>query len=60
MGLMNKMCKYCMNNEGFLRTGFHCALTGKELDKNSDLFKYGCDSSWGTGYKECPHYEQDK
>ena len=57
--LMNKMCKYCMNNKG-LSTGYHCALTGKELDKNSDLFKYGCDSRWGTGYKECPHYEQDK
>ena len=59
MGLMNKMCKHCQLAKG-LWGGYYCDKTDKELDKNSDLFKYGCDSSWGTGYKQCPYYEEDK
>ena len=47
-------------DKGIDAHGYYCDVTGKELDKNSDLFKYGCDSSWGTGYKQCPYYEQDK
>ena len=44
MGLMNKMCKHCQLAKG-LWGGYYCDKTDKELDKNSDLFKYGCDSS---------------
>ena len=59
MGLFNKLCKHCMNNKG-LKEGYYCEITEEQLDQKSDLFKYGCDSSWGEGYKQCPYYEQDK
>ena len=58
MGLLNRMCKYCMLKKG-LSGGFYCALTGEHLDQKSDLFKYGCDSSWEMGYQQCPYYEKD-
>jgi len=52
---MSNRCKYCDNKPGFLSTGYICLLTRKEIDKNSDLFKYGCYGS--CGWKYCPHYE---
>ena len=55
--IMSNRCEYCDNKPGFLSTGYICKLTGKELDKNSDLYKYGC---WGScGWKYCPNYKKN-
>lgn len=57
MGFFSKLCIYLDNKPGFLSTGFICKLTGKELDQNSDLFKFGCHGGC-TGYKYCPYHKE--
>ena len=58
MGLFNKLCVFCKNKPG-LSGGYYCAILRIDLDKNSDLFKYGCDGG-STGYKECPMHQYPK
>ena len=51
MGWLNKLCYWCQNKSGL--GGYYCALLKIDVDKNSDLFKYGCDGG-SSGYKQCP------
>ena len=58
MGLFDKLCIFCQNKSG-LNGGYYCELLNINLDKYSDLFKYGCDGG-NTGHKYCPFHQLNK